>query len=150
MNKFISKLTITRSQLPKINYFRLCLIAIVPACFRLVRLKNEGVLRRLLLTTWPPRIPNVQTSWVRVTLSDISPILYMFGLGVILGVIFLTAERIHKKINKSKIPSMHSANQLLDNMKSDFNATTDHWKTRYTDWTQASLHYRGKEKGKHF
>lgn len=142
-------------------YGHLNILSICWCCFvRLVRLKNEGVLRRLLLNTWPPRIPNVQISWVRVTLADMSPILYMFGLGAVLGAAILLMERLHWRLRKGgsggQTISRHiaSATQLLHNLRYNFASSpvtpTNPWETKYTDWnrndTTNNLHHRPRDK----
>lgn len=66
-------------------------------------MKNEGVIKRIYMNAWPDGIPKVSTNWVKVTISDISPILYLFMIGAGLSVVFLILERIRAFITKREI-----------------------------------------------
>ena len=65
-------------------------------------MKNEGVIHRIYLNNWPPSIPKIKSSWLRVTISDISSVIYLFVIGVILGIIILTLEKLFFIVTKKK------------------------------------------------
>lgn len=84
-------------------------------------MKNEGILNRLFLTSRPQGIPTVQATWVRVTLSDISPILYMFASGVIAGCIVLYFEKVFQQIQKTKLNFKKNFNNKKKNALNPIN-----------------------------
>lgn len=97
----LRKTVLTRSSSTSSKYFaqkrivsHLIYNLIASYLFSILMMRNDGIIMRLLLNSWPPHIPTVQASWVRVTLADISPILYMFSLGAILALFFLMAEKV--------------------------------------------------------